>query len=224
MNHAPCRLCMQHHRVSGAAFARSGCVASTVALISCAALAQAASEPRPAEMAVAVLSSPAAGTTWALVPELSAERIRLEPSGVGPLAPDGTAVQQMAAVDVRWWLLRGPASVRLGVGTLQLLHPVPEALPQPGAEALPLAPTVSVGMSVLMTRRSALYADASSAVGLPADSGLGYMRTKVGLEWKPAKSRLGLDEGRVGIQFDSGYRLSLRVRRGGVGVYLRGQF
>jgi hypothetical protein len=175
-------------------------------------------------MAVAVLSSPAAGTTWALVPELSAERIRLVPSGVGPLAPDGTAVQQMAAVDVRWWLLRGPASVRLGVGTLQLLHPVTEALPQPGAEALPLAPTVSVGMSVLMTRRSALYADASSAVGLPADSGLGYMRTKVGLEWKPAKSRLGLDEGRVGIQFDSGYRLSLRVRRGGVGVYLRGQF
>jgi hypothetical protein len=223
MNHAPCRLCITHHQVYGAQLARRGCVAGALTLLCCGApLAQVAPEPRkPAEMSAAVLSAPT-GATWS--PELSTERIRLVPSGTAPLAQDGTAVRQMAAVDVRWWLQRGPASVRLGVGTLQLLHPATEAVPQPGAETQPLAPTVSVGMRVLMTRQSALYADASGAVGLPTDSGLGYVRTKVGLEWKPAKSRLGLDQGRVGIQFDSGYRLSLRLRRGGVGVYLRGQF
>jgi hypothetical protein len=226
MNHAPCWLCDRHHQVSGARVALRGLAAGglTVLAYCGSALADPASEPLPAERAAAVLSAQR-GSTSGMTRELNAEDVRLVPSGSGLLAPDGTAIQRLAAIDVRWRLQRGPASLRWGIGTLVPLHPASDVLLQPdGAPPLPLASTLSVGMSVRMTGQSALYADASGAMGLSNEPGLGYMRTKVGLEWKPAKSRLGLDEGRVGIQFDSGYRLSLRLRRGGVGVYLRGQF
>jgi hypothetical protein len=35
---------------------------------------------------------------------------------------------------------------------------------------------------------------------------------------------LGFDHGAIGMQLDSGYRLSLKPRHGGLGLYLRGQF
>ena len=51
------------------------------------------------------------------------------------------------------------------------------------------------------------------------------VNTKLGAEWKSPASRFGLDKrGHLGIQFDSGYRMSLRLRKSGVGVYVRGQF
>ena len=226
MNHVACRLYTAHRRVRGAGFAlRAGAAWTGVLLFcspACAQNAETQGRVQTSELAAAVTAP--TPTQSALVPEVSAERVRVIPSEVAPSAPDGTPVSQVAAIDVRWWLLRGPASVRLGVGTLQLLHPVTDALSPSTLEPLSLLPTVSVGMRVLMPGRSALYADASGAMGLSPDTTTGLVRTKVGLEWKPAKSRLGLEEGRIGIQFDSGYRVSFRVRRGGLGVYLRGQF
>ncbi len=56
-----------------------------------------------------------------------------------------------------------------------------------------------------------------------ADHGVD-MGTRVGLEWMPAKSNFGLAQGALGLQLESGYRLSLKLRRGGPTVYLRGQF
>lgn len=232
MNPAPCWLCMPHHPVPGSGLARRGCAGGAIALAACGAACAQTAEQMPAvaaEMTAAALNAPEAAR-WALVPEVNAERIRLVSPGAAPLAPDGTPVNHLAAVNVRWWLLRGPAGVGLGVGTLDLRPSSAEAqgpssaMAQPIAIPVHLAPTVSVGMQLRMTGQSALYADASGAMGLPPDGTLGYVRTKVGLEWKPAKARFGLDEGRVGVQFDSGYRLSFRLRRGGLGVYLRGQF
>ncbi|HEX6361483.1 MAG TPA: hypothetical protein VFZ93_00895, partial [Albitalea sp.] len=85
-------------------------------------------------------------------------------------------------------------------------------------------PTVSVGMRYRMTRESVVFADASGVRAWPPDAGGGYLRTNVGIDWKPANSRFGFDRGMLGIHFDSGYRLSFRPRRDGLGVYLRGQF
>jgi len=58
---------------------------------------------------------------------------------------------------------------------------------------------------------------------LPPES-MGYLSTKVGMEWKPATSRFGLDHGALGVQFNSGYRLSFKARKDGLRIYLRGQF
>ena len=54
-----------------------------------------------------------------------------------------------------------------------------------------------------------------------ADAGYG---TKLGVEWRPSKSTLGLEQGALGMQLESGYRLSLKVRRGSPSLYLRSQF
>lgn len=48
--------------------------------------------------------------------------------------------------------------------------------------------------------------------------------TKLGVEWRPSKSTLGLEQGALGMQLESGYRLSLKVRRGSPSLYLRSQF
>jgi hypothetical protein len=60
--------------------------------------------------------------------------------------------------------------------------------------------------------------------GLGAEVPGNYVNTKVGMEWKPAKRTLGFEHGAVGMQLDSGYRLALKPRHGGLGLYLRGQF
>jgi hypothetical protein len=85
-------------------------------------------------------------------------------------------------------------------------------------------PTVTVALRFRVSPESAVYADASSARGLGGETAADYFNTKLGMEWKPAKSRFGLENRSVGIQFDSGYRISLGARKGGLGVYLRSQF
>jgi hypothetical protein len=87
-----------------------------------------------------------------------------------------------------------------------------------------MTPTVSIGMRYRMSPSAAVFADAVGARALPPEVSGGYVNTKVGMEWKPAQSRFGFDHGAIGVQFDSGYRLSLKARSGGLSVYLRGKF
>ena len=85
-------------------------------------------------------------------------------------------------------------------------------------------PMVTLGLRYRMSGQSVLLADASSALGLGANGRDGYV-TKVGVEWKArSDSRFGLDGSSLGFQFDSGMRMSLRWRKGGLSVYFRSQF
>ena len=57
------------------------------------------------------------------------------------------------------------------------------------------------------------------------DAGADLFATKLGVEWAGrSRSRLGFDKGAFGLLLDSGYRMSLRIRHGGLGLYVRGQF
>jgi len=87
-----------------------------------------------------------------------------------------------------------------------------------------VVPALSLGVRYHVTAEHALFADASRASSLGAGPPLVYVGTKVGVEWKPAKTTLGLERGAVGMQLESGYRVSLKVRHGGPSLYLRGQF
>ncbi len=80
-------------------------------------------------------------------------------------------------------------------------------------------------MRYRLGEHAALFADASLAHALVGAEGPGdYTNAKVGVEWKAAKPRLGFERGRLGLQLDSGYRMSFRIRKSGLGVYLRGNF
>jgi hypothetical protein len=137
---------------------------------------------------------------------------------------DTRATQDLAGVNYRVWMSHGRADVGVGLGTLGYLLPSTAGRGD-GARALVGAvPTVTVGMRYRMSNEHSVFADASGARGLGAEAAGAYYNTKVGMEWKPAKSRLGLERGAIGLQFDSGYRLSLRARSGGLAVYLRNTF
>jgi hypothetical protein len=178
-------------------------------------------------------------------PTLSLERSRSLPSsrdwpGAGGVDAFGRPYTEMGGVSYRWWLRRGRTDFGLGVGTVGYLVPPVEGLaasPHSLAYAGPHsmiyagphsiahpAPTVTVGWRYQIDDRSTVFADALGARRTYAEDRSDFYSTKLGLEWKQRKSRFGLEKGSLGIQFDSGLRMSLRARKGAVGVHVRRQF
>jgi len=174
-----------------------------------------------ADMTAAVAHDP---DRFALRPEVTSQRIRLTPPGAPALTSDGRVMTELAAVHVRLWVSRGRTDVGVGVGTIGYLQPAHGVRGEAPTALAGATPLLSVGMRYRVSPESAFFADASGARALPPDTSGGYVATKVGMEWKPATSRFGFDGGALGIHLDSGYKLSLKARRNGVGVYLRGQF
>jgi hypothetical protein len=172
----------------------------------------------------AAVAGPALRDSLILTPEIGAVRTRLASSDAAPLAADGRALSELAGINYRLWMGRGRTEFGVGLGTLGYVRPGPDGRADPAAPLLRAAPTLSVGIRYRVTPESAVYADASGARGLGMDSSAAFINTKVGMEWKPAKSRLGFDNGALGMHFDSGYRLSLKARHGGVRIVLRGEF
>lgn len=162
-------------------------------------------------------------TSLALTPEVSTVRTRLPP-GPAPVTSDGRPMSELAGVNYRVWVSRGRTDMGVGLGALGYIVPRPDGRIEGPVALAGTSPTLSVGLRYRVTPDSAVYADASGAYGIGVDPNANYVNTKVGMEWKPAKHALGFDHGAIGMHFDSGYRLSVKPRHGGLGVYLRGQF
>jgi hypothetical protein len=173
---------------------------------------------------LAAVQQPAADG-FRITPEVNAVRSRLPSNGPTGLSSDGSrTLSELAGVDYKLWMSHGRAGVGVGVGTVGYVTPRPDGRIEGPVALSGASPTVSVGMRYRMTQESTVYADASGVRGLGTEAPANYVNTKVGMEWKPAKRTLGFDHGAIGMQLDSGYRLSLKPRHGGLGLYLRGQF
>ena len=148
-------------------------------------------------------------------PKVTIEQAR---GGDGDRAP-----AQVGGMTYRWWVTHGASNFGLGLGTLGYVVPSPEA--GGPASLVYSASVLTIGYRYQVNPRSTLFADASGARRFDADTADRYS-TKVGVEWKASSSKLGLDGASrsLAFQLDSGYRMSLKVRRNGVGVYLKGQF
>lgn len=154
-------------------------------------------------------------------PRVTFERATLAADVPPVLDAQGRALDELAGVSLRWWARHGRADVGVGVGTLGFV-PRPDAA---GTALLGPRPTLTLGWRYRLNGETAVFADATGVRALAGDGPMpGIVNTKVGLEWKPATSRFGFEHRSIGVQLQSGYRMSLRVRGGGVGVYLRGQF
>ena len=151
----------------------------------------------------------------------STRRAAAHPARPAAVTADGRPMTEVAGVDYRWWLSRGRRRWASASARWATCSRTRRAHRRPGALA-GTAPTVTVGVRYRVSTHSAVYADALGARGLPPEHEGYYVNTKVGMEWTPAKSTLGFDKGTLGVHFDSGYRLSFRPRKGGLGVYLRG--
>jgi hypothetical protein len=138
--------------------------------------------------------------------------------------PDRRTTGDVAGVSYRVWMSRGRADVGLGFGSLGFVVPTVAGRNDGVTTLVGALPTVTLGMRYHLTDRHLFFADASRAHGLGADPGADYVSAKVGLEWRPARSTLGFEQGALGMQLDSGYQVSLKARGGGPALYLRGRF
>jgi hypothetical protein len=176
--------------------------------------AASAQEPLPEGVQVALSAEPAA-------PQVVAERGWLEAEGgsAGPQDSTGRPLTDMTGVSVRWWSRHGRAGFGVGVGTVAFVDSAADGAALRGA-----VPTFTLGWRYRVSPDAAVYADATGARSLAAAAAPELYNTKVGMEWQPAKSRFGFEGRSLGIQLQSGYRMSLRARKGGLGVYFRGKF
>lgn len=145
-------------------------------------------------------------------------------SGIAGPALQPASVR-MSDVSYRWWISRGRVDWGVGFGaTAVTAQPLGAA---PGAPPITLgsSPSLTVGMRYRTSPHSTVFADASSTPGLGLHSGDAYIG-KVGVEWKPASlaSRWNVSYGGIGWRLNSDSRMTLRVRSGGVGLYMRSRF
>lgn len=166
----------------------------------------------------------AATTATTVTPEVSAVRTHLPSNGPTGFTADGRALSELAGVNYRLWVSHGRAGVGVGVGTIGYVTPRPDGRVEGPLALTGTSPMVSVGLRYRLSHESTVFADASGVHGLGTEPNANYLNTKLGMEWKPAKRAFGFDHGAIGMQLDSGYKLSLKARHGGLGLYLRGQF
>jgi hypothetical protein len=151
-------------------------------------------------------------------------------AGVQNLQPDSA---RLSDISYRFWISRGRADLGVGVGALALtaqpLGAAPSAAPNTTLDnstiLLASAPSLTVGMRFRASPESTLFADASSTRGFGPDNGDAYLG-KVGIEWKPASlaSRWNIAYGGIGWRLSADSRMTLRIRGGGLGLYMRSQF
>ena len=157
-------------------------------------------------------------------PQVTIERAWLQSGAAAPVDAQGRPLADMAGVSVRWWSRHGRSNVGLGFGTVGFVAPGLEDHGQASGSLRAAVPALTVGWRYRVSNGTAVYADATGARSLAMDASPGLYNAKVGMEWQPAKSRLGFENRSLGIELQSGYRMSLRVKSGGLGLYFRGKF
>jgi hypothetical protein len=129
----------------------------------------------------------------------------------------------------RWWVSKGRADLGLGLGTLAYVARPTGSLPglgpgpDGGATVLASGSVLTLGMRYRTSPSSAVFADAASWRGAGLSGGDALVG-KVGLEFKTAKSRWNLAYGGLGLTLPGDARMTLRVRHGGLALYMHSSF
>lgn len=137
---------------------------------------------------------------------------------------------EVSEISSRWWFSTGHIDVGFGVGSVALMaQPMAGASATSAADAafsgiaLASSPSLSVGIRRRTSAVSALYADATHSRSLGA-SGIDSYSGKVGVEWKTAESRWSVAYSGLGLRLSSQSRMTVSLRKGGLGIYMRSQF
>ncbi len=195
----------------------STCAATVPAQVSTQRLPEPAMSSPPERDTAAALAQPY---------EVTVERSRVLGRPVALPRLGGRVSNDLAALTYRVWRSHGRADIGIGVGTRGYLVPAADGRgdADAGQALVGVVPAVSMGLRFRVTDEHALFADAYRARSPVAGAPLAGYGTKLGVEWRPAKVTLGLEHGALGMQLESGYRVSLKLRRGGPSLYLRSQF
>jgi hypothetical protein len=156
--------------------------------------------------------------------EVTALRSRLQAPAVPLASLDARTANDPGSAVSRVWISRGRADVGVGIGMQRYLEPSVDRLGNVPQAVVGAVPALTVGVRYRVSDQHSVFAGAYGARGLATDPTIPLYAAKVGVEWQPSKSNLGLEQGAIGMHFDSGYKLSLKVRHGGPTLYVRGQF
>ena len=138
-------------------------------------------------------------------------------------AAAGATRAELSEISRRWWLSHERADIGVGLGTAAYIVPAGDARDGQSTFRNAVA-ALSVGMRYRVSPESAVYADASNAPGLYGKGSDAYS-AKVGVEWHGVpRTGWGFMQGGVGLRMDSGKTMTMRVKGGGLGVYLRSKF
>ena len=132
---------------------------------------------------------------------------------------------ELSELNYRWWLSSGRAGVGLGLGAVTYgLSPtrgLPGVFGDESSTVLVTGTVLTLGMRYRTSAHSVLFADAAGVRGLErGDAVVG----KVGVDFKLAQSRWNVSYGGLGMGLTGDTRMTLRVRKGGVGLYMRSSF
>jgi hypothetical protein len=136
-------------------------------------------------------------------------------------AADSVQATDVSIANYRWSLERGPFDVALRLDARPLAIRPLEAHVDSVVSLGATVPSFSVGLRSNSTRADGA---ASSLLerALGAGEGAAHER-KVGIEWKAAPSRVFLHQG-LGIRLDGDDRLTMRLRKGSLGLYMQSNF
>ncbi len=127
----------------------------------------------------------------------------------------------------RWWVSKGHADLGLGLGALAYVArptgSLPGLGPDGGTMLLASGSVLTLGMRYRTSARSSVFADAANWRGAGPGGGEALVG-KVGLEFKTAKSRWNLAYGGLGLTLPGDARMTLRMRRGGLALYMHSSF
>jgi len=90
----------------------------------------------------------------------------------------------------------------------------------PGVPLVADLPSLSIGLRSMSLKNDGA---AGSLVDRAFGGGGEAFVSKVGIAWKPAQSRVFLNQG-LGIRFDGDDRLTVRLRKGSLGLYMQTTF
>ena len=134
---------------------------------------------------------------------------------------------EVSEISSRWWFSAGRTDVGFGVGSVALM-----ARPMLGVSAddaatvgiaLASAPSLSVGIRRRTSSVSTVYADATRSYNIGLN-GIDSYSGKVGVEWKSAESRWSIAYSGLGLRLSPESRMTVNLRRGGLGIYMRSRF
>lgn len=189
-----------------------------------------AEQPANGEMIQRQLRSLGAVSNGA--PQSTRSDIEAEPwQNLGGLQAAVEYRTEMSEISSRWWFSVGRTDVGFGVGSVVLTARLVAGAAAPDVAFSGIVSVPSASLSVGMRRRTpavpSLYAESadtrSMAMGT-SGNGNGNYWGQVGVEWKTAEPRLSVAYSGLGVRLSSQFRMTVNLRKGGLGIYLRSQF
>ena len=133
----------------------------------------------------------------------------------------------LTELSYRRWASSGRADVGVGVGSVMLVERPTGLLsgrPADGAARSAGSGTMlMLGLRYRTTEHSSVYADAAHVRGLGLD-GEDRVVSKVGVQFKAAQSDWKIAYGGLGFRLAGDARMTVKLRRSGVAVYMRRTF